>query len=568
MSTYSFSGWCTSLNITETASLGGNGNQGNLFISGSLYNNGSILGSINYYLHGNLVNNLPWTGIDSKLKFTGQDHLITCSPGADINAQFLADDSLQNLILNSDLEISNETAILGNSEMYTQNHVLRIHGGSFQDCRIHAFDTLHFNAIIGNLAISGSYKLKGNADILGNLNLEDEAVNYGKIQSFYGASSTLKLYGDFINEDTIGSALAGNLNVNVIKSAVNHGFWNANVTMFMGSGNKHISQTPGHPFGGTQISSDNSGSTICLDSDVEFTAPSVFLNNNTLNCGTHAFAANSTFDHGTIISESEIQGNSDFWTTSFKGNLLLSGNPRFSNCSAYGNIENIGHMQAITFYGGIFSSYGLLDNKGDIQGIHFNIYGNLSNNGNITDNCIVDVVGDTVQYILLTNSIESQCYFYSDITGTSYQWMLNGADIINQQSQYLFFNTLQISDAGIYQCRVTTDQGTVYSREIIVNNVTSLPEVASLTEEVYVFPNPFAVKATIHYEIAESSDVAVMLLDQQGRPLKVISEEKKLPGIYEVVLDESDLTPGLYMAELILKKSGERVRRTLKLIHR
>lgn len=47
VSMLSYTGWCNSLNITSTASLGGNGNQGNLYIYGSMFNDGNILGSIN-----------------------------------------------------------------------------------------------------------------------------------------------------------------------------------------------------------------------------------------------------------------------------------------------------------------------------------------------------------------------------------------------------------------------------------------------------------------------------------------------------------------------------------------
>lgn len=548
----SYTNLCNSMLVADTGMVGWASGGGHIIINGSIYNKGSI-GTGLYILYGDIYNDSVIGGIDAVVKFQGSDHSISCAPGKSIDAQFIAEDSLQNIILNSDLEINDRASILGNSELFTQNHVLRINGGSLQDCRIHAFDSLVFNSTIGNLVVSGNYKLKGTMDILGRLDLKDEGVNHGTIRSLYGAASDLNLAGNFVNEGTIESSAAGNLNVNVMNIAANNGIWNGNVTKFIGSAQKHISQSSGHPFGGTQITTDNSGSVIILDSDAEFTAQDITLYNDTLSCGNHILTANSTFNHGIITSESEIKGNSDFWTTSFKGNLLFSGNPRFSNCSTYGNIENTGHMQDITYYGGIYSSYGLLDNKGDIQGIHFNIYGNLSNNGNITDNCIVDVVGDNTQYILLTNSIESQCNFYSEISGNSYQWMLNGADILNQQAQYLFFNTLQISDAGVYQCRVTTDQGTVYSREIIVNNVTAVPENPKTFSTLNLFPNPCQGATTLSYTLSEVARVKVEVTDIKG--ISVINTDAGLQnaGYHSLLLNCNGLQPGTYFCRIQAK---------------
>jgi hypothetical protein len=106
-------------------------------------------------------------------------------------------------------------------------------------------------------------------------------------------------------------------------------------------------------------------------------------------------------------------------------------------------------------------------------------------------------VGNVTQYINLLESIESQTTFYSDITGTTYQWMKDGSDILNQTYDNLIFNSLQFTDAGIYKCRVVTDGGeTEYSYQIIVNNVTSVPGKKMVTD-FQVFPNPFFDHTTL-----------------------------------------------------------------------
>lgn len=549
-----YSNLCKSMLITDTGIIGWGSGGGHVVINGSLYNYG-LIGTGLYLLYGDIINESLIEGNDVVIKFIGTNHSITCTSGKSIDAQFLADDSLQNITLKSDLEINNAAALLGNSELYTQDYTLKITGGSLQHCRIHAFDTLYFNAVVGNLIISGNYKLGGTLDILGNLNLKDEAVNIGKIRSLYGAASDLNLYGDFINNDTIEGSTAGNLNVNVIKSAINHGFWNSNVTKFIGDTDKHISHSPGHPFGGTQLVTDNSGLTIYFDSDVEFTMPTIFLYSDKISCEEYILTANSTFNQGTIHSESEIQGNSDFWSSQFKGNFRFTGNPRFSNCSTEGNIENTGHMQDITFYGGTFSSKGFLDNKSNITGIHFHIYGNLCNTGNIRDNCIVDVVGNTSQYILFTNAIESQCYFYSDITGVSYQWMKDGQDINNANGVYLFFNSLQLSDAGVYKCRVTDGSGTTsVSREIIVLETTSLEEDLSMDINLTAWPNPFIDQLKLKWEQQSIMKVKIALIDAKGMLVKEIANSVFPSGYNSIdVLKTTNLKPGIYFISMLIE---------------
>lgn len=562
----SYSCPCKSVYITETGFLGGASGGGHVLVNGSIYNKG-IIGTSYFVLYGNIINDSIIHGTSAIINFKGSDHTITCAPGKSIDAQFLADDSLQNIFLLSDLEINNEPGNLGNSELFTQNHALKINGGSLEHCRIHALDTLFLNSIVGSVQITGNYKLYGVINILGRLDLEGLAVNHAKIRALAGTSSEINLLGDFINEDTLEASAAGNLDVNVSKNATNHGFWNSNVTRFTGAGNKHISNSAGHPFGGTQVTSENSGSTLFLDSDVEFSAASIYLYNNTLSCGDHILTANSTFDHGTISTESEIAGNSDFWNTILKGNLKLTGSNRFSNCSSEGVIENTGLMKDITFYGGFFNCYGHLENHGTIQSIHFNIYGNLTNTGSLSENSIVDVVGDTAQYILITKSIESPTSLYSNISGISYHWMLNGQDIPNQFSNSLYFGSLQLSDAGVYQCRVTTAEGTQYSRKIIINDVTAIPERIDFQHGLSVCPNPFTDKASVFFEINIPSEVKIVLMDQSGRRLAVLAEGKFPPGNHEIALEGTNLEQGIYLLQIEIINCGENIKRTLKLIH-
>lgn len=550
ISMLSYTGWCKSLNITSTGSLGGNGNQGNLYIYGSLYNNGNILGSMNYSLTGNIVNNQPWTGVDNHLLFTGKDHSISCAPGGSINAQIQAEDSLQNFSLLTNVILNTTQASnLGFSQLDAGNHKLQTTMGGFSNCRIHSLDTLHFDSWISSLELTGDYKLKGNIICYANLAFYNKSTNYGVIKFASGIGvDPLKLKGDFTNKGTMAHSW-----VQVEKNITNQGIWESENTQFTGTGEKHISQLAGHPFGGTQFSSDNSGSAIFLDTDVEFAVPAFHLNNNTLNCGDHKLTANTTFYDGTIISDAEIAGDNDFWNSTIKGDVILSGNNRFANQIIDGVIDNTGTLRDVQFYGGFFKSYNHLINHNSIQSLYLKVYGNLTNYGTIDNNSIVEITGNVPQYINFTQSIESSTRFISDVSGTTFQWMKDGSDLQNQTSQQIIFNSLQLSDAGVYKCRVVTGDGTtVYSREIIVNNTTSLVEYGKF-DELKVFPNPFVDQTAIQWEQKSVSNVMIEILDMNGKRIMTVLNSVRSAGKNEVgFAADSKMLPGVYNLRLVM----------------
>ena len=60
------------------------------------------------------------------------------------------------------------------------------------------------------------------------------------------------------------------------------------------------------------------------------------------------------------------------------------------------------------------------------------------------------------------------------------------------------------------------------------------------------FPNPFNPSSTIRYDIPKASMVKIVVYDLLGRELKVLVNEEKTPGYYEVVLNAGDLASGIY----------------------
>lgn len=65
------------------------------------------------------------------------------------------------------------------------------------------------------------------------------------------------------------------------------------------------------------------------------------------------------------------------------------------------------------------------------------------------------------------------------------------------------------------------------------------------------YPNPAEGQTTIHYVLAEESEVNVSIVDLQGNAVKdVMTESPQGPGIYALQVGIADLKPGIYLYEI------------------
>lgn len=79
------------------------------------------------------------------------------------------------------------------------------------------------------------------------------------------------------------------------------------------------------------------------------------------------------------------------------------------------------------------------------------------------------------------------------------------------------------------------------------NNVYLAAEQSKgLDDELIIYPNPFPSSATLRFSIAEACEVKISLYDITGRVVKDVLHERKPQGNYEVEIDRSTLTPGIY----------------------
>jgi uncharacterized protein (DUF1501 family) len=67
------------------------------------------------------------------------------------------------------------------------------------------------------------------------------------------------------------------------------------------------------------------------------------------------------------------------------------------------------------------------------------------------------------------------------------------------------------------------------------------------------FPNPASDKTTIHFRTNHSRQVAISLFDDQGRTVRVLTDQEYAPGVHALQVDLNDLPAGHYKYQL---KSG------------
>lgn len=112
---------------------------------------------------------------------------------------------------------------------------------------------------------------------------------------------------------------------------------------------------------------------------------------------------------------------------------------------------------------------------------------------------------------------EPTSYFYED-------------DISELNSDKLYYRLKQIDFNGTFS----------YSAEV---EVITQPLDFALYQN---YPNPFNPTTTIKYEIPQSSNVKIEVFDILGRVVKVLFNEQKDAGRYEIKFDASSLASGIY----------------------
>lgn len=92
----------------------------------------------------------------------------------------------------------------------------------------------------------------------------------------------------------------------------------------------------------------------------------------------------------------------------------------------------------------------------------------------------------------------------------------------------------------------STDAGAPFASSGI-DDGSGLPTVFALSA---AYPNPLRASTTLSFDVAEASDVRVVVYDVQGRQVALLAEGRFEAASHSVVLDATDLPSGMYLVRM------------------
>ncbi|MCX6170297.1 MAG: T9SS type A sorting domain-containing protein [Ignavibacteriales bacterium] len=105
-------------------------------------------------------------------------------------------------------------------------------------------------------------------------------------------------------------------------------------------------------------------------------------------------------------------------------------------------------------------------------------------------------------------------------------------------------HTIQAVYTGNSNYRAQSGSGKLtYKLTDVANKQVDIPEKYDLTQN---YPNPFNPTSTIRYDIPKTGFVNISVYDILGREIKVLVNEVKNPGHFEIVFDARELASGIY----------------------
>ena len=174
-------------------------------------------------------------------------------------------------------------------------------------------------------------------------------------------------------------------------------------------------------------------------------------------------------------------------------------------------------------------------------------------NGNYTDGVV------NLKWITATetNNFGFEVERRNDYSNYESIGFVNGNGTSTNRVTYNFVDENLSSNKYYYRLKQIDFDGTFeYSNEVEI-------EIESLSDfQLYQnYPNPFNPSTNIKYYIPQNSFVKITLHDILGSEIRTLVSETVQPGTYEIKLDGSDLSSGLYFVRL----SSENIQRTLKI---
>jgi len=150
--------------------------------------------------------------------------------------------------------------------------------------------------------------------------------------------------------------------------------------------------------------------------------------------------------------------------------------------------------------------------------------------------------GDTLQYKLRLNGPGFDTTL-AGLRDTTVE--LNIMSRLRLQSAYTW--TASVSDGLVSVASIDTFtfRASSTGTEELASN---LPKEYALHQN---YPNPFNPSTTIGFDVPQRSFVKLVVYDLLGREVKTLVDEEKTPGRYEVKLDATGLTSGVYFYRIV-----------------
>ncbi len=112
----------------------------------------------------------------------------------------------------------------------------------------------------------------------------------------------------------------------------------------------------------------------------------------------------------------------------------------------------------------------------------------------------------------------------------------------NSPKEYSFTDNTATSGKYVYRLKqIDSDGKYKYSKEVKVD--LGILEEFSLSQN---YPNPFNPTSIIRYEIPQTDFVKISVYDGLGKEIRVLVNEEKSPGHYEISFDANGLASGIY----------------------
>ena len=100
--------------------------------------------------------------------------------------------------------------------------------------------------------------------------------------------------------------------------------------------------------------------------------------------------------------------------------------------------------------------------------------------------------------------------------------------------------------------------------DVYLNDMSEIPNQVVIEN---IYPNPFNPVSNIAFNVSSNTNVSINILDIQGRLVKSVINQDFQSGNYDVQINASDLSSGIYFIELILvtfvQRGKKRVRQRL-----